>query len=235
MWLFEKHYSISDSGLLKGWTDWHSHILPGVDDGIKKIEDSLKVLEYYEEQGVEEVWLTPHVMADIPNEPKDLRTRFKQLQNAYKGPIQLHLGAENMIDKLFEQRLSENNLLPLPDNCLLVECSYMYPPHNLWDTLDEIRSKGYWPVLAHPERYVFMGPHDYERLIRMDVDLQLNLPSLSGLYGREARHKAIWLLKKGYYRRTGSDLHRLQLIIENFGKPRLNSEMVSALEEIIWR
>lgn len=235
MWPFEKKYPIAGSGLLKGWTDWHSHILPGVDDGIKTMENSLKVLEYYEKIGVEEVWCTPHVMADTPNEPKNLRIQFEKLQAAYSGPLRLHLGAENMIDKLFEQRLADNDLLSLDNNCLLVETSYLYPPLNLWEMLDEIRSKGYWPVLAHPERYVYMSPDDYHRLMRRDVQLQLNLPSLSGLYGREARIKAIWLLKKGYYQRSGSDLHRLQPIIDAFDKKILNSEMVKALEEVVWR
>lgn len=235
MWFFEKKYSIAGSGLLKGWTDWHSHILPGVDDGIKTMEDSLKVLEYYEKMGVEEVWCTPHVMADTPNEPKNLRIQFEKLQEAYSGPLHLHLGAENMIDKLFEQRLADNDLLPLANNCLLVETSYLYPPLNLWEMLDEIRSKGYWPVLAHPERYLYMIPDDYHRLMRRDVQLQLNLASLSGLYGREARNKAFWLLKKGYYQRAGSDLHRLQPIIDAFDKKILNSEMVNAVEEVVWR
>ena len=235
MWFFEKKYSIAGSGLLKGWTDWHSHILPGVDDGIKTMEDSLKVLEYYEKMGVEAVWCTPHVMADTPNEPKNLRIQFEKLQAAYSGPLQLHLGAENMIDKLFEQRLADNDLLPLANNYLLVETSYLYPPLNLWEMLDEIRSKGYWPVLAHPERYVYMIPDDYHRLMRRDVQLQLNLASLSGLYGREARMKAFWLLKKGYYQRAGSDLHRLQPIIDAFDKKILNSEMVNAVEEVMWR
>jgi tyrosine-protein phosphatase YwqE len=90
-------------------------------------------------------------------------------------------------------------------------------------------------VLAHPERYVYMIPDDYHRLMRRDVQLQLNLASLSGLYGREARMKAFWLLKKGYYQRAGSDLHRLQPIIDAFDKKILNSEMVNAVEEVMWR
>lgn len=235
MWPFEKKYSVSGSGLLKGWTDWHSHILPGVDDGIKTMEDSLKVLEYYEKEGVEEVWLTPHVMADTPNRTENLRNEFEKLQAAYSGPLLLHLGAENMIDKLFEQRLADNDFLTLAQNCLLVECSCLNPPMKFWEMLEEVRSKGYWPVLAHPERYVYMGPRDYQRLVRMDIMLQLNLPSLSGLYGREARNKAFWLLKQGYYQRTGSDLHRLQPVVEAFEKKALPSDIMKALEEVIWR
>ena len=167
MWFFQKRYSIIGSGFLKGWTDWHSHILPGVDDGIKNMEDSLRVLAYYEENGVEQVFLTPHIMADIPNETSYLREKFEQLKAAYNGPIKLMLGAENMIDKLFEKRLEEGDLLTLSDNSLLVETSYMNPPINLWEVVERIRKKGYNPMLAHPERYVYMEEEDYKRMRRM--------------------------------------------------------------------
>ena len=226
MWPFDKKQSLSGAGLLNGWTDWHSHILPGVDDGIATIEDSLRVLRYYESAGIEEVWCTPHIMSDIPNATGYLRARFAELQEAYNGSVKLHLGAENMLDPLFDERLADGDLLPLPDNCLLVETSYFNPPFDLWKTLEDIRSAGYWPVLAHPERYVYMGQKDYRRLVEMDVQLQLNLPSLAGLYGREVQRKAFWLLRKGWYRRSGSDLHRLGITKKSFEKKALPKDIL---------
>ena len=62
MWPFTKKISLEQSGLFQGLTDWHSHILPGVDDGFQKMEDSLAALQKYEELGVKSVWLTPHIM-----------------------------------------------------------------------------------------------------------------------------------------------------------------------------
>ena len=235
MWPFDKKQSIAAAGLLRGWTDWHSHILPGVDDGISRLEDSLQVLEYYAQAGVEEVWCTPHVMADVPNRTQDLRARFEELKAAYNGPVQLHLGAENMMDTLFDERLAAGDLLPLSDNCLLVETSYFNPPFDLWKTLEYIRAAGYWPVLAHPERYVYMGQKDYRRLKEMDIELQLNLPSLAGLYGYEVQRKAFWMLRKGWYGRAGSDLHRLGVTRKAFGREALPKDIVELAAELVSR
>ena len=233
MWPFAKKYSITGSGLLKGWTDWHSHILPSVDDGVKLMEDSLKILDFYEKEGVSEVWFTPHIMADTPNETEFLCSKFEKFQAMYKGNVKIHLSAEHMIDRLFEQRLDEDDLLPYDDKSLLVETSYLNPPLNLWEMLEKIPTKGYYPILAHPERYVYMEEEDYKRLIRKDVEFQLNLPSVVGMYGREAQHKAIWLLKKDYYQRSGSDVHRYDALISNFNKKTIPASIFKAIEEII--
>ena len=104
MWLFKKTDRLIDSGMLAGFTDWHSHILPGVDDGIKNMEDSLAVLKRYEEAGIRKIWLTPHVMEDYPNTPEKLRERFSELKEAYTGGIDIRLASENMLDSLFEER-----------------------------------------------------------------------------------------------------------------------------------
>ena len=197
------------SSLLNNFTDHHSHILPGVDDGVKKMEVSLKVLESYEQLGIAEVWCTPHVMEDIPNTTEALRTRFAELCEAYQGPIKLHLAAEYMMDALFEERLSQGDLLPLGEvgNQLLVETSYFTPPMDMDSILNRIKQKGYYPVLAHPERYVYMGKERYTGLKNKDIRFQLNLSSLAGAYGSEAKDKAHWMLKHDYYNLVGSDLH----------------------------
>lgn len=218
---------------MQGWTDWHSHILPGVDDGIKTMADSLKVLDYYEQQGVAEVWFTPHIMADTPNETEFLQIRFEKFKAIYKGSIQLHLAAEHMIDRLFEQRLEEDDFLPYTDRCLLVETSYLNPPINLWDILEKIHAKGYHPILAHPERYVYMEQEDYERLVNMEVELQLNLSSVCGLYGRSAMMKSMWLLQKGYYHLCGSDIHRLDVTSSYFNKKVISKDIIKAIRETI--
>lgn len=233
MWPFNNKKSISSSGLLNGWTDWHSHILPGVDDGIRKMEDSLKVLDFYEKAGVSDVWFTPHIMVDTPNETEHLLVRFEKFQALYKGSVNLHLASENMIDRLFEQRLEDDDLLPYDDKCLLVETSYFNPPLNLWEIFDRIRAKGYFPVLAHPERYSYMDYEDYDHLIQMDVEFQLNLPSVCGMYGREAMNKAIWLLKKGYYHLCGSDTHRVDAVVANFNKKIISKDIIKAIKETI--
>lgn len=197
---------------LKGFTDFHSHILFGVDDGVKTLDVSLEVLKRYEEIGIAEVWCTPHVMEDIPNTTDELRNRFAELERAYTGPVQLHLAAEYMMDELFESRLEQNDLLALGREgyWLLVETSYFNPPMDLEGILKRIKSKGFFPVLAHPERYVYMGKGMYKMLKQEGILFQLNLSSLAGAYGAEAQKKARWLLKKQYYDIAGSDLHSIR-------------------------
>lgn len=209
MWFFPKRRSLRESGIFQGFTEWHCHLLPGVDDGIKTLDESLKTLRLYEEAGIRTVWLTPHIMEDIPNTPAQLRERFGELQQAYKGNIKLHLAAEHMLDALFEERLEANDLLPIGEegNHLLVETSYFNPPMDLKGMLKRIQAKGYHPLLAHPERYVYMDERDYQELKDLDIKFQLNIPALVGMYGERVQKKAQQLLKAGMYTSMGNDTH----------------------------
>ena len=141
--------------LLEGITDWHCHLLPSVDDGVQTMEEALSILSAYEDAGISSIWLTPHVMEDFPNTTELLKRSFTELRNAYFGPVELHLAAEYMIDNLFMERLETNDLLPIGDDArtLLVETSYFSAPLNFYSKLKTIKSKGYYPLLAHPERY----------------------------------------------------------------------------------
>lgn len=211
-WPFISKKSIISSGYMQGMVDWHSHILPGVDDGIKRLETSLRVLSFYEENGVREVWLTPHIMEDCPNTTDGLRTRFEELLDAYAGNIKLHLASENMMDGLLIDRLEHDDVLPIGYNHdhLLMETSYFNAPAEFNTIINLAKKKGFHPVLAHPERYRYMDEEEYDRLHGEGVVFQLNFLSLMGGYGDTARKTAMMLLKKGYYRVSGSDLHRLK-------------------------
>lgn len=211
MWPFRRRISLNASGLFDGFVDWHSHILPGVDDGVQTLDEALAILSLYERHGVAEVWLTPHVMEDIPNTTAGLRARFDELVAAYGGSIRLHLWSENMLDNLFEERLAADDLLTADENRVLVETSYFNPPMGLYDTLQRLCSKGYTPVLAHPERYMYMGHDDYRRLKEEGVELQLNVPSLAGMYGNHVRNKAEWLKRNGFYDCMGTDVHNIHM------------------------
>ena len=212
--LFSKESKLKKSGLLDKKSDVHSHILYGVDDGVQQLEESLQILRELENLGIENLWCTPHIMEDIPNQTNFLQERFLQLKQAYKGKIQLHLAAEYMIDNIFNERLSNKDLLPHGElkNHLLVETSYFNPPLNLEETLQEIYSIGYYPLLAHPERYAYMEDNDYIRLKSNGIKFQLNLLSLKGMYGKTAQKKAEWLLSKNYYDQVGSDIHSIHQI-----------------------
>lgn len=211
MWPFSRRHSIEEIAFLKGATDFHSHILPGVDDGIRNLTDAQEVLAFFEEAGMREVWFTPHIMEDFPNQPANLRARFSDFCASYTGGLTLHLAAENMMDALFEQRFFDGNLLKMGEEgkFLLVETSYFNPPMRLYERLEEIKGQGIFPILAHPERYMYMSRKDYDRLKAMGVLFQLNIMSLTGIYGQEAAVKARRLLLDGKYNLYGSDIHRL--------------------------
>lgn len=213
MWLFKNSVpSLEKSGMLDGLTDWHSHVLPGVDDGIRNIKDSLEVLRHFDSLGISTLWLTPHIMEDYPNTTDKLKERFQQLNDAWDGNLKLRLASENMLDPLFEERLASNDLLPIGDNSdhLLVETSYFSAPLNFDRIIDSIMSAGYFPLLAHPERYTYMDEKEYARLREKGVKMQLNYVSLVGGYGETARKKSVWLLKNGFVDVVGSDVHRLK-------------------------
>lgn len=196
---------------INGMTDLHCHILPGVDDGVKTLDEATAILAEMEKAGIKKVWFTPHIMEDIPNTPAKLRQRFEELKQAYSGSIELNLASENMIDSLLDERLAAGDVLPLGENenVLLVETSYFNPPMNFDRSIESIKSAGYFPLIAHPERYTYVGDMDeYKRWKDMGCLFQLNLLSLGGHYGPAAKNIATKLLKKGMYDYAGTDLHR---------------------------
>ena len=209
MWLLSKKVIVRESGLLAGFRDIHCHLQPGVDDGVQETDETLQILAEWESVGMREVWLTPHIMEDIPNRPDELRRRFERLTAFYAGNIKLHLAAEHMMDIPFLERLEADDVLPVGKDGkrLLVETSYYIPPMNMDGIMDKIRQKGYEPILAHPERYQYMDFRDYAHWKEKGVLLQLNVPSLVGAYGLEVQAKAKKLLDNGMYDFCGTDTH----------------------------
>lgn len=209
MWLFHRTTTLSQSGVFNGMIDCHSHLLPGVDDGVQSPDESLLILQQMEQLGVRRVWLTPHIMEDIPNETLFLQQQFQALKQRYRGTVELQLAAEYMLDNLFAERLEQDDLLPLEEEkrYLLVETSYFNPPMDLLPTLQQIRKRGYHPLLAHPERYEYMQMRDYQNLKEEQISFQLNVPSLAGVYGKHVQKKAEALLKADMYAHIGCDTH----------------------------
>lgn len=231
--LFNRKQSILSSGLLEGATDCHSHILYGVDDGLRSLEDSLSVLAFLESVGIKDLWCTPHIMEDIPNTTEELQARFKELLAAYKGSIRLHLAAEYMLDTLFEQRLKSEDLLVMEDDTLLVETSTIAEPYDLTGMLQQIMSAGYHPLFAHPERYRFLKESDLDKLYEKGVRFQLNLGSITGFYGETAKKKAEYLLNKKMYSAFGSDCHRLTSVKQQYSRESLTKYTIELLKSII--
>lgn len=235
IWPFRKRSTtVRDSGLFNGFCDWHSHILPGVDDGVKTMEESLEILRLYEQLGVDTVWLTPHIMEDIPNNSEKLCGVLDELELAYGGPIKLNLAAEYMLDSLFDERLGIDNILTtgFDGNSVLVETSRVNPPMAFEEMLSEIKSKGYYPILAHPERYRYMEMSDYRKLKKQGVKFQLNLPSLAGFYSPQTTQKAEKLLDAGFYEYVGCDVHRISMV-EKMLEIKISDKILKKIINII--
>lgn len=231
--LFTRKTSILSAGLLSGGADRHSHILPGVDDGVKTMEESLEILSFLEDAGLKSLWLTPHTAEDMPNTTEALQSRFSGLKAAYQGKIELNLASEYMLDTLYEQHLEERDLLTMEQDTVLVETSTWNPPYNMEAILHSTMSAGYRPLLAHPERYRYMEMADYEKWAGMGVRFQLNLPSLTGFYGPSAKKKAEALLEKGMYSCWGSDCHRMSVLTRQYAAEELKNKEIKILKEFI--
>ncbi|MDD6868973.1 MAG: capsular biosynthesis protein [bacterium] len=228
---FSRKTTILDSGLLQGFTDHHSHLLPGVDDGMRSKEETLEALDYMERVGVKEVWFTPHVMEDVPNTPLLLSQCFSSFKNDYKGGIKLNLAAENMIDNLLVERWTKREMLELSPKHYLVETSYFRASHELKGVIGEMVNADCVPVLAHPERYRYMTDDDYHYYKSLGVKFQLNLGSIVGLYSEYTKQRAEQLLKKGLYNLIGSDIHNLHFYEKSITTP-LAVSVVELLKNI---
>lgn len=230
---FNSRCSLDESGLLKGFVDNHSHVLYGVDDGVRTLEESLQILTLMEETGVRKLWCTPHIMEDVPNKTQDLKDRFEQLKEAWKGSVELELASENMIDNLFVERLAKKDFLLHGENKLLVETSTWAAPLDFWNIIDNIFDAGYIPIIAHPERYGYMKMEDYSRLMEKGALLQMNLASIIGVYGEAVAKRAQNMLSKGMYSMTGTDCHRFRALEGQVTCKILSKSTVSMLSKIM--
>lgn len=195
--------------LWQSFTDMHTHLLPGVDDGSSSLEESVEILSFLHKAGVKRVYLTPHVMVDYPkNRMAYLKEQFDCFLQGCQGTEvpELRLAAEYMLDEQFATHLEEG-LLSYDGRHVLVEMSCAQPPNGLHEILYELQLKNYIPILAHPERYLFFSPEGFARLKEYGCQFQLNLFSLSGFYGAEVARQAKLLLQNGLYDYAGSDIH----------------------------
>jgi tyrosine-protein phosphatase YwqE len=230
-----KKHSIQDSNLLKNFTDIHTHILPGVDDGVREKNEAIDTLNKLEELGVKGLYLTPHIMKDYKNNNSTyLKNRFHDLLKEYNGNLRLKLAAEYMLDSDFNDHISNNKeMLTISDNHILVETSYLNPPLNFDKTLEDIKAKGYVIILAHPERYLYMDWTKYIELYKTDfLFFQLNILSLVGYYGKRVQDNANRILNKGFYKYIGSDIHNYEKQIKGYRIKMFSRKQIAMLEEL---
>ena len=242
-WLFgEKGKGVEDFGLLH--TDMHAHWLPGIDDGAESLSESLDMIRQMVALGYRRLIATPHVMTDLfDNTPETIQGTLEQVRMAAEAEgldIQLDAAAEYLLDEGFPDRLRADRLLTLPGNHLLVEFSFVSPPANQDALFFDIQTKGYRPVLAHPERYRYFHKRfaDYRVLAERDIRLQVNLLSLTGYYGKEVKQVAEQLLAEGLVSLLGTDAHNarhLAGIREMLGNHRYAKYLTSSsLRNQVW-
>lgn len=197
----------------QGYTDIHSHILYGIDDGAKTIDDTLFLLNSCKEFGFSNMITTPHTCSGIWDNTKEgiteklaaVKTQLPDLT----GELNLRAASEYMIDDTFLKLFGREPLLTLKDNYVLVEMSYINPPIQLFDILFELQVAGYKPVLAHPERYNFYHNNfdAYKKLKKAGCHFQANLLSTVGYYGEPVTKTVDKLFKNDMIDFTGSDIH----------------------------
>ncbi|MCG1036545.1 tyrosine-protein phosphatase [Polaribacter sargassicola] len=201
---------------INDFIDIHSHLLPGIDDGAKDLDTSIALILKMQSYGIKNFITTPHVLGDLyPNTPKIINNKLEELKNELKNrnikDINIRAAAEYMMDENFSNLLQNKDLLTLKDNYILVEMSYLSAPINLFDILFEIQLKGYKPVLAHPERYLFYhnNMNTYNKLKTSGCLFQLNLLSLTEHYGKNVQKISNKLLDQNMYDFVGTDTHHI--------------------------
>lgn len=226
---------------LQGCVDIHNHILPGIDDGAASIDQSLILLQRFQNMGITDFVCTPHIMNDYyPNTPATILPALEKvhkaldLNNGLNG-IKVRAAAEYMLDQNFMELLESEQILLLKDNYILVEMSYFQAPINLKEILFQLQTKGYKPVLAHPERYAYYHSKDltkYEDLKNRGCLFQINALSLSNHYGPGIQRAANQLLEGGMIDFIGSDVHREQHL-DKLQTIRLNTKMSDKIKKVI--
>lgn len=199
------------------FVDIHSHLLPGLDDGVQTLEESEVIIREFQKLGYTKLITTPHVMSDFYRNSKDTILQKLAETNAYlkqkEVAVTLEAAAEFYLDEALVARVGNNDpLLTFGKNYLLFETNFMTEPLNLKEFVFLTTTKGYKPVLAHPERYIYLQNSfaKAEDLIGRGVLFQLNLSSLLGYYSKGAQQTAQKLIDKGYVHFLGSDCHNLQ-------------------------
>lgn len=207
--------------------DIHNHLLPGVDDGARDIEESLEMVRQYVAAGYEGAVVTPHFFEDVYTSQKaDNQRRLEQLRSAVREAglfFDLYLGNEiyyspSLIRWLQDGRVATLNETPY----LLIEFPLRDDPLHVGDLVYRLQMEGYTPIFAHVERYAFVqkNPQVLEDFLKKGCLMQMNLSSVvsQGLSGKTLRH----LLERKMVQIAASDSHQSEW--------RSPSETVESLE-----
>ncbi|HBK82784.1 MAG TPA: histidinol phosphatase [Flavobacterium sp.] len=221
--IFKRKHYLPDC-IPSNFTDIHSHVLPGIDDGAKTLEDTVYLIENMISFGFKKIITTPHTIQNIwNNTPQSITTSLEYVKKnvgQLTNNIDLKAASEYFLDDYFISLLEKKKLLTLKDNYVLVEMSYINPPIQLFDFIFQLQLSGYKPILAHPERYLFYHANfsAYQKLKQQGCLFQVNLLSSTGYYGKHVAKTLDKLLEHKMVDFVGSDFHHKKHI-EAFTKP----------------
>lgn len=236
--LFSKKVLLKDH--FTDFVDIHNHILPGLDDGASTVDDSLELLLKFSEMGITNFIATPHVMNDYyPNTPETITTALATLKNALRSKgltnFKISAAAEYMMDQAFLELMEREKLLCLKKNFVLVEMSYFQAPININEILFKLQTRQYKPVLAHPERYIYLHSKKLEKYLELKERgccFQINALSLVGHYGKNIQDAAYALLDQELIDFIGTDTHQLRHL-EKLDTLKIPQKRSRQLEPII--
>lgn len=202
--------------------DFHSHILPGIDDGSRNLEQSIAMVNEAKEAGFTKIISTSHYMENYYEcNERDRRQLLKKVQGNVQG-IELILGNEiyitnNIIELLQNEQASSIN----GTEYVLFEFPLITTrPMNDKEVIYRLVENGYIPIIAHPERYPFIqeNPDYLFELEEMGALFQANYGSIIGMYGLKAKKTLKILLKNNLISFFGSDVHRPEQVYNKMPK-----------------
>jgi protein-tyrosine phosphatase len=199
--------------------DMHSHLIPGIDDGVQTLEESVTLIKELHSFGLKKLIITPHVMSEFyRNTPETILSGLEVLKEAlHKEGVDIILGAaaEYYLDEIFYEKIERNDpLLTFGNNMVLVETGFLSKPHILIEAFFKLEMAGYHPVFAHPERYLYLHQDEelLESLAERNISFQLNLLSLTGFYSKQVKKFAEKLIDKGLIKLVGTDCHNFRYV-----------------------
>jgi len=196
--------------------DFHNHVLPGVDDGPQDIEESIKMLKFASDQGITDIIQTVHFQhPKMINKNVDysyLKSKIQELQNKINDNnmnIKMHLAAEVFyLPNLTE--IIDNPLVTIANRkYMLIEFASSIYPNGYEQEFYKLQNLGVTPIVAHPERYLFVKKDIkiLETWIDRGYLIQLDAGSILGGFGSKTKDFALDIIKHGYFHMIGSDAH----------------------------
>ena len=199
----------------KGFVDIHSHILPGIDDGAKNIQESLELISRMQALGFSKIIATPHTYEGLYNNSKlTIQNSYDKISDKIGRKKMISYASEYMTDSSLIAKAEQKNLLNLFDNYVLIEFSFINKPRNLNEIIFALKVNGYEPILAHPERYIYLfnNYREFGDFKKRGLLFQMNMLSSTGYYGKDILRLTNKLLNDGFYDFVGSDIHNIHHI-----------------------